>query len=557
MKYLHHVILHKYSTLSKKSVQDRFFRGDMEFEHAIAIQHRHNEPQRIYHKFMDQTQPSEAKTSPHDYFTIVAPAQAAQPSMNLNKPLPPLPIASQEFGKGQFAGTRPASAHQHVRRRLKARKSSTSSFTSVVLRWTLGPKRRRQSTTQDGSVEQVIPCAATTAAAPKSVHFPSTFRQATKPRQMSQALPSASSVSVPVQMLDQGVQTMGDMSARAVTQTLHSPPGLDAVHFAEPRRPSQRYISNKIPKTPIPHSSTQVPWKTLDKNVTDYFCFPPDERCNWPKNHRSSDNVSPGRVRKTSSPRSMRAVGTPSSIGTYESRYPDDNSTIVDEPARPEGRRTNSDLTTRAFTRPIMQDRSRSDQQSSTTKSPLITSAEEAAKRIILRPRGMLSGRRSMAQSSDSAGAVSPLRQQMIPPRDDIGNSVEAQVFRASVGAFSPDLNEQRSAYLLDIPDHLRSSPLCPLHPKNQSKRRGDCPLHGRSSIAADSDESPASIRAIDRHHSETHDEGATPIEKQVNQFKLKMPVHSAYSLECPANPNHPSGKGICILHGRGHGDAV
>jgi hypothetical protein len=30
-----------------------------------------------------------------------------------------------------------------------------------------------------------------------------------------------------------------------------------------------------------------------------------------------------------------------------------------------------------------------------------------------------------------------------------------------------------------DVPDHLPTSPLCPLHPKHASKGRGICPMHG------------------------------------------------------------------------------
>lgn len=33
---------------------------------------------------------------------------------------------------------------------------------------------------------------------------------------------------------------------------------------------------------------------------------------------------------------------------------------------------------------------------------------------------------------------------------------------------------------MLDIPEHLPSSPLCPMHPKHKSGGKGICPYHGR-----------------------------------------------------------------------------
>ena len=36
-------------------------------------------------------------------------------------------------------------------------------------------------------------------------------------------------------------------------------------------------------------------------------------------------------------------------------------------------------------------------------------------------------------------------------------------------------------SFLTEIPDHLSNSPFCPRHPKNKSKGRGICPMHGRN----------------------------------------------------------------------------
>lgn len=37
-----------------------------------------------------------------------------------------------------------------------------------------------------------------------------------------------------------------------------------------------------------------------------------------------------------------------------------------------------------------------------------------------------------------------------------------------------------RGSFVLDIPEHLPSSPLCPMHPKHKSGGKGICPFHGR-----------------------------------------------------------------------------
>lgn len=44
---------------------------------------------------------------------------------------------------------------------------------------------------------------------------------------------------------------------------------------------------------------------------------------------------------------------------------------------------------------------------------------------------------------------------------------------------------------MLDIPEHLPSSPLCPMHPKHKSGGKGICPFHGRRRV----DEETASTR--------------------------------------------------------------
>lgn len=37
-----------------------------------------------------------------------------------------------------------------------------------------------------------------------------------------------------------------------------------------------------------------------------------------------------------------------------------------------------------------------------------------------------------------------------------------------------------RDSFLFDIPEHLPSSPLCPMHPKHVSLGKGFCPIHDR-----------------------------------------------------------------------------
>lgn len=44
-----------------------------------------------------------------------------------------------------------------------------------------------------------------------------------------------------------------------------------------------------------------------------------------------------------------------------------------------------------------------------------------------------------------------------------------------------PDDEDGIRGFTLDIPDHLPSSPLCPLNPKHKSGGKTICPLHGRA----------------------------------------------------------------------------
>lgn len=43
-----------------------------------------------------------------------------------------------------------------------------------------------------------------------------------------------------------------------------------------------------------------------------------------------------------------------------------------------------------------------------------------------------------------------------------------------------PDDDDKDAVFEIDVPDHLPTSPLCPLSPKHKSGGRGICPLHGR-----------------------------------------------------------------------------
>ena len=47
----------------------------------------------------------------------------------------------------------------------------------------------------------------------------------------------------------------------------------------------------------------------------------------------------------------------------------------------------------------------------------------------------------------------------------------------------APDANENESCeeFVLSVPEHLPSSPMCPRHPKHKSKGKGVCVFHGRN----------------------------------------------------------------------------
>ena len=49
----------------------------------------------------------------------------------------------------------------------------------------------------------------------------------------------------------------------------------------------------------------------------------------------------------------------------------------------------------------------------------------------------------------------------------------------AWLGSELPGAPQSAPAIIIDIPDHLPSSPLCPSHPKHRGRGRGACPIHG------------------------------------------------------------------------------
>jgi parafibromin len=57
--------------------------------------------------------------------------------------------------------------------------------------------------------------------------------------------------------------------------------------------------------------------------------------------------------------------------------------------------------------------------------------------------------------------------------KSDPGNNQEPISFVSTKGF-------PATVFVLDVPDHLSNSPLCPINPMHQSGSTGICPMHGR-----------------------------------------------------------------------------
>lgn len=98
---------------------------------------------------------------------------------------------------------------------------------------------------------------------------------------------------------------------------------------------------------------------------------------------------------------------------------------------------------------------------------------------------------------------------------------------------------DEDTSWLLELPDHLDTSPLCPRHPRNQrTQGNGSCPMHG-------SNEMPAEGRTL-------QGDAAVPkgLEKDL-AFDFGPPNHHAGSKMCPAHAIYGP-NGVCVWHGRG-----
>lgn len=485
------------------------------------------EPPGLYDNFC--TDIGEIESKPQ----VTLPTRPASPLVrdqpNLNKPLPPLP-KNEQFSKHPADPT-----STNVTSKMSAVDAigvpSTRSLKVAARRSRLAAKRTHVSFTGN----------------PKSS------------KTMGPAIPETA---IRPMMVDRGMQTIP--SEHVMEPQRNAKP--DVVRFtAHAHSVILKTISaeKNLPRTPLRLQSNSA----ADKS--DYFCFSSeadDDEEPITRHWSGSDNVVPHQRQGMNSSRSPLSTETPSSVSTYGSRYDERPELIGQVTQRPPFRRSISDSTTRSSTRrPGMHQHSNSEHGSSASSGvkALLVNTEGTAKRLMLGPRqgtlpgGTASKRRSMGQSDSAASVVSPLRTEMIltPAAPSADTAREKEIFRASVGDFSPSLDSQRTAFLADIPDHLRSSPLCPLHPKNRSKDRGYCALHGAASLADESDE----YSVPNKHH-------IVPVLGNVgvdapgstnegDQFSLRMPVHSRDSPECPASSKHISeGKGLCIVHGRGRG---
>lgn len=489
----------------------------------------HHKPPSLYDRFCTDARGMEPDSR------VALPTLSASPSArhqsDLNKPLPPLP-KNEQVSKWTADPTTANGTHKTSRRNTVDAAPTLSSKIATKLRRLLPGSTEVLST--DTKNELTV------------LESPETVVQFT--------------------MVDQGVQTSPiekHMEPRPLSSDRNAKS--DVHSKAAMRSAMQRTISTqkRLPQSPLRLQSNGAP------DEADYFYLSSEaDHCHKVNMRHStkSDNVSPGQRRGGGSPQSAPLSKSPSSVSTYGSRYDERPEWMDQTMQRPPIGRSISDSTTKSsMSRPGMHNHSNSEHVSSTSSGArtLLVNSEETAKRLILGPRqgilpaGTASKRRSMGQSDSAASVVSPLRQEMIltPSAPTMYTAREKEIFRASVGEFSPSLDVQRTAFLVDIPDHLRSSPLCPLHPKYKFKDRGYCALHGGASLADESDESHAANDDLDQAITD-NDEVVTPgPTSEGDKFNLKMPVHSRNSPECPANPKHVSGgKGVCIVHGRGRG---
>ncbi|KAF2226203.1 hypothetical protein BDZ85DRAFT_76987 [Elsinoe ampelina] len=71
-------------------------------------------------------------------------------------------------------------------------------------------------------------------------------------------------------------------------------------------------------------------------------------------------------------------------------------------------------------------------------------------------------------------------KEKQSPPIDRPGDE-QRDFFRMRIDQVLNTPDEQTAGFSFDIPDHLPSSPLCPLHPKHHGGQKLICPMHGRA----------------------------------------------------------------------------
>lgn len=156
---------------------------------------------------------------------------------------------------------------------------------------------------------------------------------------------------------------------------------------------------------------------------------------------------------------------------------------------------------------------------------------------------------RRSATSSSYNSEPSPLRREMRADENSTPSTPSPPpppIFHREVGDYFnyPKASEEK---ILDVPDHLRGSILCPLHPKCRGGQKVFCPIHGELSGGSKSSESSNRSDGLSKL---PHDEAARRLLERMRQPEMADPDHAADSPLCPANDRALGTRATCAFHG-------
>ena len=88
---------------------------------------------------------------------------------------------------------------------------------------------------------------------------------------------------------------------------------------------------------------------------------------------------------------------------------------------------------------------------------------------------------RNESNSGSTARLLPTIAGDINDPMSSSKTALGTEWYRAKINAIGADEALTREQFVLSVPEHLPSSPMCPKHPKNKSKGKGVCVYHGRN----------------------------------------------------------------------------